>query len=103
VNLHWTEGAQDDLAEIVARLIDYSGEESALRRLRKIHKAVRLLAVTPKMGRQAEVPGVREIVIGGTPCIVGYRILPAEISDDIHIVGIRFANEQFPSGGSWNV
>lgn len=40
----------------------------------RIKCSVEELAEHPAMGRAGRVPGTRELVISGTPCIVPYRV-----------------------------
>ena len=98
MRVEWSEGALDDLAEIFARLADFSGTASAMRRVRSIHASLRLLGESPEAGRKSKLAGVRELVIPNSPHVAGYRIH----SSFVEIIGIRDGPEDFPSGGSWN-
>jgi plasmid stabilization system protein ParE len=98
VRIEWAEGALEDLAQIFARMEEFSGTASAMRRMRTIHASVRLLGDSPELGRKSQLAGVRELVIPDTPQVVGYRIT----TNVLEIIGIRDGHEEFPSGGSWN-
>lgn len=41
---------------------------------RRIYEAVDLLEKQPSMGRPGRVPHTRELIVGGTPYIVPYRV-----------------------------
>jgi toxin ParE1/3/4 len=48
--------------------------EAARKMARRIREAARLLAEHPGAGRPDRVPGPRELVNGGTPFILPYRV-----------------------------
>ena len=98
MRVDWTEGSLEDLAALFARMTEFSGRQAAIRRLRRIQTSVDLLRSTPEIGRLSSFPGMRELVIPGTPQIVGYRVRVTHIE----ILGIRDAKEEHPSGGSWS-
>jgi toxin ParE1/3/4 len=59
------------------REIDYiaaRNPEAAKRVARRIDDAVQMLADFPRAGRPGRIPGIRELVITGTPYIVPYRL-----------------------------
>lgn len=98
MRVEWTPEAQGDLARIFKRLLDYSGEDSAFRRVRRILSQAALLGTAPMMGRATRISGLRELVVASSPNVLGYRIH----DDFIEIVGVRDGAEEFPAGGSWN-
>ncbi len=98
MRVEWMPGALEDLTRIMATLTEFSGEASALRRIRKIQRSVNLLRSTPEIGRRSDLSGVREPIVPDTPHIVGYRIFKSHIE----VFAIRPAHHEFPSGGSWN-
>lgn len=63
-------------------LADFLSEESpdaAARMLGRIDQATSVLVDNPAMGRAGRVPGVRELVVAGTPYIVPYRVRDGEV------------------------
>ncbi len=97
MRVDWTEGSLEDLAALYDRLAEFSGKQAAIRRLRRVQTSVNLLRSTPEIGRLSSFPGVRELVVPGTPQIIGYRVRETHLE----ILGIREAKEEFPSGGLW--
>lgn len=75
----WTRRYLRELASIG----DYIGQNSpgaAARIVNEIHsKTDRLLTANPFIGRTGEIRGTRELVISGTPYIVAYRVMEAQI------------------------
>ncbi len=71
--LNWTELAQKDKNGYV----EYIAQDNILAAIRvgdEIERQVEMLLQHPKLGRAGRVKGTRELVITGTPYIVGYRI-----------------------------
>ncbi len=71
--LNWTELAQKDKNGYV----EYIAQDNVLAAIRvgdEIERQVEMLLQHPKLGRAGRVKGTRELVITGTPYIVGYRI-----------------------------
>ena len=71
--LNWTELAQKDKNGYV----EYIAQDNILAAIRvgdEIESQVEMLLQHPKLGRAGRVKGTRELVITGTPYIVGYRI-----------------------------
>jgi toxin ParE1/3/4 len=79
VEILWSRRAQTRLAEIrsfTARDKPEAAERLALR----IVSLVEALRDHPYIGRSSIEPGVRELVIGGTPYVVQYRVLGQHIT-----------------------
>ena len=68
----WSERPLARLVEI--REFAADKPDAASRLATRIVSIVATLAIRPHLGRTGAVPGLREIVIGGTPYIVVYRV-----------------------------
>jgi addiction module RelE/StbE family toxin len=74
LRLRWTRLAERDLDEI-ADYFELENPAAAARVVLEIIDQVEtLLPQHPAIGRPGRVPGTRELVIGGFPYIVGYRV-----------------------------
>lgn len=76
---------------------DYIGEENpaaAARVVERIFRAVNLLRKNPAMGRPGRVPGTRELVVGGTPYLLPYRVR----GDAVEILRVFQAARKWPEG-----
>ncbi len=62
-----------------AEYIAQEDPAAALRVVGRIGDAVRYLEDHPSMGRAGRVPGMRELVVSGTPYIVPYRVRGQDI------------------------
>jgi plasmid stabilization system protein ParE len=78
LRITWQRQALDDLIELQA-FIGKDDPRAAARTARRIRLAVETLGSTPRIGRPGRVKGTRELVIGGTPFIVPYRLMGAEV------------------------
>lgn len=65
---------------------------AAARMVERIRETVDQLARFPSLGRAGRVPGTRELIIGGTPFIVPYRIR----EDAIEIIAVFHAAQRRP-------
>jgi toxin ParE1/3/4 len=73
LQIRWTEKANRNLDDVEA-YIAQDNSEAAIRMVLKIIRAVEQLLDRPAHGRPGRVHGTRELVIGGTPFIVPYRV-----------------------------
>ena len=73
MQLRWTEKANRNLDDVEA-YIAQDNSEAAIWMVLKIIRAVEELLNRPALGRPGRVQGTRELVIGGTPFIVPYRV-----------------------------
>ena len=85
----WLRAALGNLQQ-EAEYIAQEDPAAALRVVGRIGDAVRYLEDHPSMGRAGRVPGMRELVVSGTPYIVPYRVR----GQDIEILRV------FHTGGS---
>ena len=69
----WSPLAQARLREINA-YIALDNPEAAERTATRLVSVVETLKVHPYLGRAGTEPGIRELVIGGTPYIILYRV-----------------------------
>ena len=73
MQIRWTEKANRNLDDVEAYLA-LDNCEAAIRMVLKIIRAVEQLLERPALGRPGRVHGTRELVIGGTPFMVPYRV-----------------------------
>ncbi len=87
----WTAPAIRNLEEIA----DFLAERNPLAAYRVVNaiysKAETLLAENPMMGRTGRDPGTRELVITGTPYIVGYRV-----AEHVEILAVLHGAQNWP-------
>jgi toxin ParE1/3/4 len=65
---------------------------AAERMIERIRDVADQLANYPSLGRTGRVPGTRELIIGGTPFIVPYRIR----EDVVEIIVVFHAARKWP-------
>jgi toxin ParE1/3/4 len=79
VRLIWSRRAVADLRELRA-LIGQDAPGAAKRITERIVESIEtMIPANPKIGRPGRVSGTRELVLGGTPCIVPYGIRDGNI------------------------
>ncbi|MFO1429278.1 MAG: type II toxin-antitoxin system RelE/ParE family toxin [Candidatus Competibacteraceae bacterium] len=78
----------DAEAEYIAR----DNPAAADRMVQKIRATVNLLIEQPALGRAGRVPNTRELVIGGTPYLVPYRVR----GQVIEVLRVLHAARQWP-------
>jgi toxin ParE1/3/4 len=66
--------------------------DAAVQLVLKIQAAVEQLALFPMMGREGRVEGTRELVIGGTPYVVVYRVKKATVE----ILRVLHTSRRYP-------
>jgi toxin ParE1/3/4 len=93
LRLVWTRPALADLRAIGVFLVKES-PGAALRQRDMIRAALGLLPDHPASGRPGRVAGTRELVIGGTPFVVPYRVR----DDRVEILAIFHTSLRWPDG-----
>ena len=91
MRVRWTTPAKEQFVSA----FEYIAEENraaAARTASRIWRSAELLASHPMAGREGRVAGTRELVIRGTPFIVGYRIEKKEI----WILAVMHAARKWP-------
>jgi toxin ParE1/3/4 len=73
LQVQWTEKANRNLDEVEA-YIAQDNPDSAMRVVLKVIRSVEQLPDSPGLGRPGRILGTRELVIGGTPFLVPYRV-----------------------------
>jgi toxin ParE1/3/4 len=71
--IRWTVKAFQNL-EMAVLYVAEENPQAAGELAKKIHHGVTVLGVHPQIGRPGRCKGTRELLIGGTPYIVPYRI-----------------------------
>ncbi len=74
VEIVWSPLARARLQEIRAYVATKDKPDAAERLATRIVTVVEVLRNHPHLGRAGAEPGIRELVIGGTPYIVLYRV-----------------------------
>ncbi len=74
MRLRWTRLAERDLDEIAGSIETDNPAAAARVVLEIIDQVETLLPEYPAMSRPGRVPGTRELVIGGIPYVVAYRV-----------------------------
>ena len=91
MNIRWVRLAWVDLEEAVG-YIARDNPEAARNMAKRIWEAARLLAEHPGAGRPGRVPGTRELVIGGTPFILPYRVK----DNTVQILRVLHSSRKWP-------
>ena len=73
MKLRWTDGAVENLQSAYAYL-EAENSRAAGDMVDRIVSAVETLGRFPQLGRAGRVEGTRELVVTGTPFVVGYRV-----------------------------
>ena len=93
MRLRWTRRAERDLDEIAAYIGQDSPAAAARVILELIDQVESALLDHPAAGRAGRVLGTRELVIGGLPYIVPYRLR----EKDIEILRMLHTSRRWPS------
>lgn len=78
LKIKWTTGTSQNLHQI-EKYIAQGNSDAAIDIILKIIKSVELLVDNPAMGKVGRLFDTRELIIGGTPFIVVYRIKSGQI------------------------
>lgn len=92
MHIQWTKKAERNL-EQVEEYIAEDNPQAAINTVRKILKAVELLAQQPALGRMGRVIDTRELIISDTPYIVPYRVKNGRIQ----ILRVLHGTMQWPN------
>jgi len=93
LRLRWTKLAERDLDDIAAYIGQDSPAAAARVVLELIDQTAALLTRHAALGRAGRVLGTRELVIGGLPYIVPYRVR----DNDIQILRVFHTSRRWPS------
>lgn len=91
MRFRWTTPATRQLAEAFAFVAE-DNERAARSVVRKIWKAVDVLRRHPLAGRKGRVAGSRELVVRGTPFVVGYQTK----GNEVQILAVWHAARKWP-------
>jgi toxin ParE1/3/4 len=78
--------------EDIRERIALDNPAAATRVIERIRTAIRRLAASPAIGRPGRVEGTRELVIGGTPYIVPYRVH----GDVVQVIAVLHSAQRWP-------
>lgn len=92
MRLRWTRRAEHDLDEIASYIGQDSPAAAARVVLELIERVEASLPERPAIGRPGRVLGTRELVIGGLPYIVPYRVR----EKDIEILRVLHTSRRWP-------
>lgn len=92
MRLRWTRLAERDLDQIAAYIGQDSPAAAARVILELIDQVESLLVKHPGIGRPGRVIGTRELIIGGLPYIVPYRVRDR----DIEILRVLHTSRRWP-------
>ena len=92
MRLRWTKLAERDLDDIAAYIAQDSPAAAVRVMLELIDQVESLLVKHPAIGGPGRVLGTRELVIGGLPYIVPYRVR----EKDIEILRILHTSRRWP-------
>jgi toxin ParE1/3/4 len=92
LRLRWTKRAERDLDEISAYIGQDNPAAAARVILELIDQVEAQLPAQPAIGRPGRVLGTRELVIGGLPYIVPYRVR----EQDIEILRVLHTSRRWP-------
>ena len=87
----WRRSAVNDL-DAIREFIAEDNPEAAQRVAAAIEAAVDPLADHPELGRAGRVEGTRELVVGGLPYIIAYRVR----EETVRILAIIHTSRQWP-------
>lgn len=89
--IQWTTPATEELVAAY-EYVAAENPPAALRIMNHIWETVEVLARHPMAGRKGRIAGTRELVVPGTPFIVGYRIEKKEV----WILAVMHAARKWP-------
>lgn len=89
--IRWTQDAVQDL-QALRHYIAQDNKTVAKIIAQKILKGVNHLAEHPEMGRAGRVNGTRELIVGGTPYLIPYRVK----NNTVEILRVFHAAMQWP-------
>ena len=92
MRLVWSKAALRDLDELAVYL-GMQSERAAELVEERIHEDAKLLSRFPRSGRIGRAPGTRERVVGKTPYILVYRLVPGRI----HVLRVYHASRKWPN------
>ena len=92
MRLRWTRRAERDLNEIAAYIGQDSPAAAARVILELIDQVESLLPERPAVGRPGRVLGTRELVIGGLPYVIAYRVRER----DIEVLRVLHTSRRWP-------
>ena len=92
MRLRWTKRAERDLDEIAAYIGQDSPAAAARVILELLDQTENLLLERPAVGRPGRVLGTRELVIGGLPYVVPYRVR----EKDIEVLRVLHTSRRWP-------
>ena len=74
MRIRWTDSAVHDFTHICDYINEHSSGATARKVALAVHRSIELLLEFPELGRTGRKPDTRELVLGGLPYIVIYRV-----------------------------
>jgi toxin ParE1/3/4 len=91
VRIAWSQIAVTDREQFITHVASDSPHAARVLDAR-VESAVDRLSTFPESGRPGRVPGTRELIVGGTPVVVIYRVA----ADEIRIVRVLHGARRWP-------
>ena len=91
MKLRWTQQAVEDL-KAAHEYLSERNPDVADALIVRILSAIDFLERSPRLGRPGRIENTRELVVTGTPFIVGYRLR----HDQIELLGVLHAARKWP-------
>jgi toxin ParE1/3/4 len=91
VKIRWTAMAADDL-ESAHDYLEERNPERADALIERILSSIDVLERYPQLGREGRLPGIRELVVTGTPFVVYYRLR----HDQAEILSVLHGSRKWP-------
>jgi len=93
LRIRWARPALADL-EAIGDFIARDNPVAAKRLVVSLVASVDALRDHPNLGKPGRLTGTRELVIGGTPYVVPYRVL----GDDVEVLAVFHGARRWPDG-----
>jgi plasmid stabilization system protein ParE len=90
-----TNKAESDLEAIFEHYCVKVGDEKAGELIQRTIETIEMLGQHPSLGRQAQIPDIRELILTNIPFVVPYRL----VGDSIQV--LRVIHQHTELAGEW--